>query len=436
MSSSTIYQVVKNNLCIGCGTCVALCPKNAIELNVNDDRCIYNPKIDVKKCNNCSTCLKVCPGHKVDFEQLNIEIFGKQPKNRLVGNYLNCYIGHSNSSNVRYESSSGGLITQILIFALAEGIIDGVLVTKMQRNNPLEPEPFIASTKEEIIEASKSKYCPVPLNLMLKEIANSPKKNKYAVVGLPCHIHGIRMAEMHNPELKDKISLYLGLFCGHTPTFAATKFLLRANKILDKLDVVNISYRGEGWPGGVKLTLKNNDTIFIPHSHKYAWGAVFCSAFFTPYRCLLCPDGTCELTDVSFGDAWLPELSDDDYGSSIIIVRTKKGLEFIKKAKEFDFISLEETNSKKVIESQKIMLNFKKDNIFHRKRIFEFLNEKIPQIVYFEPPNLKNRKILLSIPFSLCNLISQNLICRLFINRIPADFFLKISSIITELAKK
>ena len=35
----------------------------------------------------------------------------------------------------------------------------------MKKDNPLEPEPFIARTREEIIEASKSKYCPVPANI-------------------------------------------------------------------------------------------------------------------------------------------------------------------------------------------------------------------------------------------------------------------------------
>jgi coenzyme F420 hydrogenase subunit beta len=47
-------------------------------------------------------------------------------------------------------------------FALEEGIIDGALVTRMKKDRPLEPEPFIARTREEIIEASKSKYCGVP----------------------------------------------------------------------------------------------------------------------------------------------------------------------------------------------------------------------------------------------------------------------------------
>jgi len=39
--------------------------------------------------------------------------------------YLNCYIGHSTDYNIRYNSASGGHVTQLSIFALEVGIIDG-----------------------------------------------------------------------------------------------------------------------------------------------------------------------------------------------------------------------------------------------------------------------------------------------------------------------
>ncbi|MHC1595636.1 MAG: coenzyme F420 hydrogenase/dehydrogenase beta subunit N-terminal domain-containing protein [Candidatus Syntropharchaeales archaeon] len=100
-------------------------------------------------------CYKVCPGHEVDFKELNLEIFGKEPDDILIGNYLNCYIDHATDHEIRYNSASGGLVTALLIYMLEEGLIDGALVTRMKANNPLEPEPFIARTREEIIEADE-----------------------------------------------------------------------------------------------------------------------------------------------------------------------------------------------------------------------------------------------------------------------------------------
>ncbi|MGB2728538.1 MAG: coenzyme F420 hydrogenase/dehydrogenase beta subunit N-terminal domain-containing protein [Halobacteriota archaeon] len=208
MSDETIAQVVKDNLCTGCGTCVALCPEEAIKLTINEKKGIYVPELNEKKCNNCGICYEVCPGHEVDFKALNLEIFGKEPEDVLIGNPLNCYIGHTTDWGIRYNSASGGLVTQLLIFALEEGIIDGALVTRMKKDNPLEPEPFIARTREEIIEASKSKYCPVPANIALVEILESEEGEKFAVVGLPCHIHGIRKAEQINKSLKEKMYVF------------------------------------------------------------------------------------------------------------------------------------------------------------------------------------------------------------------------------------
>ena len=198
----------------------------------------------------------------------------------MIGNYLGIYLAHSTDYSIRFNSSSGGLITQILVFALEEGMIDGALVTGMKKENPLEPEPFIARTKEEIIEASKSKYCPVPANIALKEIMCSKNGDKFAVVGLPCHIQGIRKLEKVNRNFKDKIALHIGIVCNHAPTFFATEYIMRKNRIKYE-ELRNINYRGNGWPGGMQITKRNGDTIFIPQfsSRLLEWPIEF---FFLP----------------------------------------------------------------------------------------------------------------------------------------------------------
>ena len=375
MTNETIAQVVKDGLCTGCGTCIALCPEEAIELRMDESGGIYVPKLNEEKCNNCGICYNVCPGHEVDFNQLNLEIFGKEPEDVLIGNYLNCYIGHSTDYDIRYNSASGGLVTALLIFALEEGIIDGALVTKMSKNNPLEPEVFIARSKKEIISASKSKYCPVPANVALKEILESKEGEKFAVVGLPCHIHGIRKAEQINKKLKDKIILRLGLLCSHSPTFLGTEFLLKKINIR-KEDIVKINYRGKGWPGGISIQLKDGGERFIPSS--IYWNCIFGSFFFTPTRCTSCSDGFCELADISFGDAWLPELSDDKIGKSVIISRNKISEDFFKKAEAKKIIESINIHSRKAKQSQEGLLNFKKKKLTARIFILELLNKNVP----------------------------------------------------------
>lgn len=419
MTNDNILQVVMDDLCTGCGTCIAICPTEAINLTLNKKKGIYEPKIENKLCNNCFKCLTICPGHRTDFKLLNYEIFGEEPWNFLLGNFLSCYIGHSNDENIRYNSSSGGLITQLLIYALEEGIVDGALVTRMKKDDPLEPEPFIARTKEEIIEASRSKYCPVPLNIGLKEIIDSENGEKFAVVGLPCQLNGIRNAEKLDKTLENKVILHLGIFCSHTDSFKGTEFFCKKLGI-KKEEIVKLDYRGSGWPGGINIHLKNgtkkeiklNDHLFIGFHN---------SCLFSPLPCVLCNDLTAELSDISFGDAWLPEImSTEKIGKSVLISRSNAGEQLLKSAVSKDLIKLSHLNHYEVTESQEGFLHYKKINIKERINYMNLLGRKSPKMNLYEGKISQYNKI--SAILSLLN----NFLGSKFgnsMNIIPLNFF-------------
>lgn len=262
------------DLCTGCGTCAGICPPGSIVMRIDHDRGVYEPLVD-GECDECGLCLKVCPGIGVDFTDLNMRVFGREPEDILMGNYEECYIAHSRDEELRYGASSGGMISQILIYLLEEGLIDGALVTRMNPERPLEPEPFIARTPQEIIESRGSKYCPVPANVALREILERP--GRYAVVGLPCHIGGIRKAEKINKTLRKRIKYHIGIVCNHAPTFKATEFLLE-NFGIKKEEVKSISYRGEGWPGNLKVETEEGSAVKLPH-FSFMYGDSFLITF-------------------------------------------------------------------------------------------------------------------------------------------------------------
>ncbi len=396
-SKTTNVEKVKNaQLCTGCGTCVSICPNLAIQMNVTSEG-IYLPQIELSKCNSCGNCFDTCPGHSLDFKQFNAQIFSTEP-DPMIGSYLNCYIGHSENNDVRYNSSSGGLVTQLLIYALERGIIDGALVTKMSVSDPLKPYPFIARTKKEIIDADKSKYCPVPVNSSIREILQAKEDETFAIVGLPCQIQGIRKAEMINSNLRKRVVLHLGLFCNHTPTFLATKFLL-SNLNVNASDIVHLDYRGKGWPGGMSISLKNGEEVFIPHFSPIYWGVAF-NLFFFPTHCILCSDKLCELADISFGDAWLPKLSKDKQGTSLIIIRNKIGEKLLHNGQKAGVIALTRVSPKAVIRSQSIFSVKKRRKAL--KKLFTFFGKPI-QFTNQELPNPKFSDYLFSILFYCLN---------------------------------
>jgi coenzyme F420 hydrogenase subunit beta len=372
---NNIQHVAKKGLCSGCGTCSVLCPSGAIKLRGDKRWGIYLPVIDENKCTMCGLCRQVCPRISENHISLNEAIFNKEPDNFLIGNFLNCYIGNSMDHYIRFHSSSGGLITTLLNFAIDKGIIDGALVVRMKTGKPLVPDPFIARTREEIMAASKSKYCPVPINIGLQGILSSKKGERFAVVGLPCHMVGIRKAEMLNEKLREKIFLHLGIFCSHTNTFASTQFLLSKLGIKEE-EIVKFDYRGEGWPGGINIELKNGSRKRVALATPL-WQSFHDSMFFAPRCCLLCNDVTCELADISFGDAWLPEIIKvEKEGKSIMISRTKRGDDFLSQAASDGLVDLQPIKVEEVIGSQYFFLHLKKINIAARSKLLNIFKNK------------------------------------------------------------
>jgi len=407
----TIESVIKDKLCTGCGTCVSLCPNEALELTLDYEKGIYVPELNKERCIDCSVCYEVCPGSGIDFGGLSKEIFGKKPNNVLIGSYLNCYTGYATDRKIRYNSASGGLVTQLLIFALEAGIIDGALVTRMKTSETLKPEPFIARTKNEIIAASKSKYCPVPANLALSEILE--EEGRFAVVGLPCHIQGVRKAERINKKLRERIVLHLGLFCSHASTFWATELFLQRIGV-EKKEIVSLDYRGEGWPGFMKILLKDGTTKMLPLP--LYWDFLG-QDFLIPRRCLMCSDGLNELADLSFGDAWLPDFSNDNLGTSILIARSSAGKRLLKNAKSAGKIELNEIPPDKVIQSQLNMLYFKKKNVNSRIKL---LRQKIRYDNTLKPNTLD---YLFALFLCLNNYIFSKQTLRKCVRKIPMKVF-------------
>lgn len=349
------------------------------------------PEVDRDKCTLCRLCVKCCPGYAVDFGDLNDRIFAKYPGDRELGNYLGCYLGHSNVEEIRRESSSGGVVTQLLVFALERGMIDGALVTRMKKNDPLEPESFIARTREEVISASKTKYCPTSPNEALRCILR--EEGKFAVVGLPCHIHGVRKAEENMKVLKEKIVLHFGLICSHNVNFSGTEFLLKKLGI-SREQVAEIAYRGQGWPGSLVIKLKSSLSVRVPYVGTWnSYWPVFSCCFFTPMRCLMCPDETNELSDVSLGDAWLPELRRERDGESVVVSRTLNGEKILSLASSAGVVFLKPITCERVKQTQAGPLRFKKDDIGYRLALLEASDHKTPE---FSPRRCSSQSNMLS----------------------------------------
>ncbi|MFH2093451.1 MAG: Coenzyme F420 hydrogenase/dehydrogenase, beta subunit C-terminal domain [Pseudomonadota bacterium] len=302
--------------CSGCGACAGVCADRVLEMQYTHEGTL-RPRL-VKKCNNCGRCMKACPVLGFDISREEKEIFGQQADDSETGVVRKAYKGYATEPGLRLRSSSGGLVTAILAQLLKTGEIEAVLSVVDNPEDPFRPKGTWITNAADLDKSSGSKYTPVAL---LEAVCNLPPDlKKIAVVGLPCHLWGLRLLEK-NKFLKDKqVVLKLGLFCGRTPTGQSVEFIMHKNNIRPQ-DTKSIRYRGNGWPGGLKIATQTGD-VFYPLDEVWPFLA---TPYFYSTHCFFCRDFFAHLSDLSFGDAWLPECQGDNTGWSLCMVRSTAG---------------------------------------------------------------------------------------------------------------
>lgn len=417
-NSRNISEVVREYWCAGCGTCVAFCPERALEIEYTVDG-RYVPRVIESKCTNCGSCVDLCPAANENFKQLNQFVFDRTPENKLLGNYINCFTGYSEDESLRFKATSGGIVISLLVFALEKGFIDGAILTRVNREDPLKAEAFIARTAEQIYSAMGAKYVPVPLNLLLRNIIS--EEGRFAVVGLPCHIWGLRRAEMKSEKLRSKLVYHIGLLCSHTISFRGIELVLEKMNVAT-CEIDKLQYRGDGWPSGLKVILKDKTEKYMANLNSW-WTEIFGGYYFSHYYCTLCNDQFNEFADISLGDAWLTNIvRNDKIGTSIVITKTGTGQDLIDKAVDEQRIRLFPLDPYDALRSQSVPVLFKKRNIMARMKVLAFVGKKLPK-------NLRENKdhlfkpTLLDYPAAIIvytnRLISRNRILKKILKYIP-----------------
>ena len=196
-----------------------------------------------------------------------------------------------------------------------------------------------------------SKYNVVAVNTLLRTVLDEP--GRYILVGLPCHVQGLRLAQRRSRRLRERVVLSLGVFCGLTNEPRATEVAARQAG-LDPDELTNVSYRGPGWPGGMRLETRDGSVRCRDYPDYYDRHL----AAMVPPRCRICPDALAELADISVGDAWLERFEGSD-GVSDLIVRTPAGERLL--AGLADRFELAEASPDEMVASQRETYRVKRD---------------------------------------------------------------------------
>jgi len=302
--------VVKRQVCLNCGACVAACPVGALKLEKNLPRL-------VGKCINCGICYREClqtAGYSKVAESLKLNI-----SDLAIGQYHSAFIVDASSKEVKDHAQDGGAVTSILQTLLEYEYVDGVIATGIGPE-PLLPEAKVITTPEDLLECAGSKYARGPLFPAVIDAVRKYNRKHLAVVGLPCQVATIRRIQTSEPtnrQLAEAVKLTIGLFCEGAFDHRFFREVVENQARVPLVEVEKVEISG----GKITVHRLNKSPREIP---------LTLAKKYLDAPCRICSDFSSELADISVGSAGSPA------GKSTVILRTEAGIEAFNFAARFN----------------------------------------------------------------------------------------------------
>ena len=302
------------------------------------------------------------------------------------------YIGCSTDKDIRFKSSSGGVGTTIIKFLLSQPDY-GTSMTFVFNSDQCVYEPRLIYSFDEYNNCG-SVYQDTDTIGFIKDNLERIKGG-IVVTCMPCQVRAIRsILDSHSIN-----SFIISLCCSGQTTKEGT-WLYYKYLGISKDDVARLQYRGNGWPSGIQITLKDGSVI-KKDNWTYPWTIIHQSLLFRPRRCLFCTYKTVPYSDVNLADPWLKEYEDNDIiGNSCVIVNSDKGKNVFDALLSQNLVCCKKIEESTYVKSQKGTIEGK-SKIGERKRFFQFIaklstSDIYKKIVTYSPKTLKRHNLFVS----------------------------------------
>lgn len=332
-SKELLTEVIDAGLCTLCGACAGGCPY------------LVPHKGRVVLLDDCTLsegqCYRYCPRTYTDMDAISQQVFGTPYSGDELGAVKEIFLARSVDKEIHERGQDGGTVTALLSVALAEGIIEGVIETKM--DDAKIPQGFVARSSEELLECSGVSYEPSPV---LEALNHLPRESteKLGIVGLPCHVAAVAKMKTYPPQNRvniDNVKLVVGLLCGWSLANGFHQFL-QQNFDLPRVTKFDIPHH----PGHTfdVYTKSDKESVELDEIRQYINNA-----------CSYCLDMTAEFADISIGSGRAKFK-----GWNTVIVRTDAGAELIKLAKAKHVLETQPMPVESVTNLKRAALNKKK----------------------------------------------------------------------------
>lgn len=303
--------------CTGCGACAAICPKDSITMQPDDEGFLY-PVTDAHVCTDCGLCRQTCPVNPK-------ETFPNKRASAARGSKpLSVFASWHLDENIRRDSSSGGVFT-----ALAESILaKGGAVVGAAFDDQFVVRHILIESSDDLHRLRSSKYVQSEVfQALYLQIRDQLKQGRPVLFsGTPCQVAGLRKF-----LLRDYNGLYCcDIVCHGVPSPRLFASYIQANlKSDNELKTVSFRDKSKGWRNFCVRLIWQHGEQYVIQSNQYL--AMFLLNYALRPSCYECNfTNTSRPGDLTIGDFWgvakkYPEYDRDDKGTSLVLVNTKKG---------------------------------------------------------------------------------------------------------------
>ena len=199
--------------------------------------------------------------------------------------------------DVRFEGSTGGVLTALGQYLLRTGRVDAVLHTRPSLRDPTGGQPTLSFTEDDVFGSGGSRYGPTAPLLDIDHVLAQGRR--IAVVAKPCDLGALANLARHDARVDELVRYRLTMVCGgFGPPAFTDSFLERIG--VERRDLTAFRYRGRGCPGPTRAETAER----VEERHYLDFWATTRACGRCRGGCKICPDGIGEIADIAAADTW------------------------------------------------------------------------------------------------------------------------------------
>ncbi|WP_051508904.1 Coenzyme F420 hydrogenase/dehydrogenase, beta subunit C-terminal domain [Xylanibacter oryzae] len=353
-----MIDIKRKEDCVGCGACIDICNKNAIEF-ITDIEGFWYPKVDTNKCVNCGMCEAVCP------------IINSKKINSTNTDKPIAYAAYNLNREIQFESTTGGLFSALAQKMLDQGgYIAGAIWTK---NHMVE---HIVSNKHDDLNLIRgSKYLQSNTTGLYKKISKLLSLGENVLVcGCPCQMAALRSFLKYKNF--DNLIIVDFICCSINSPKLFRKYLDSleneyGSKIL-KYHPKNKEYGG--WHNFAFKATFENGNIYVKNTIDDDFTRCFIGTHIAGRPC--CYECKFKMiprvADITIADFWgienVDPVMDNKYGTSLVIANNTKGRNFFFSIR--DVICEKEESLEKATAFNQHLIKSLSPSLINRKKFY------------------------------------------------------------------